>query len=287
MEQIKSSDLHRTPGGKNGFYSQLLAVVQCTRQHLAELKGNRKRDTSASGAIHALALLANEVSARGLPISQHEVDYWQEIFSTWFQSAKRHFPGTLGDEFREKAELDFRLIREKAESFSHVPWEQIKDRYELPIRLTNRETFDRASEAAKVKYPTELGRALDKYLVACVDRLLSNDDLDAPLVVKAKEPRTEDSPGSVAPRFVTFGDGMHSIIVTTFGGLTKPCKSGLGLQNAVKRFLKKNYETVLEKLQFDSESSMFCARSNCLQSLGVVSEAIYTIAASAKTSETS
>lgn len=104
MEQIKSSDLHRTPGGKNGFYSQLLAVVQCMRQHLTELKGNRKRDTSASGAIHALALLASEDSVRGLPISQHEVDYWQVLFFAWFQSAKRHFPGTLGDEFREKAE---------------------------------------------------------------------------------------------------------------------------------------------------------------------------------------
>src|SRR6056297_803554 len=183
MTKIETSDLHRTPGGKSGFYRQLQAATQCARQHIAELNGSRKKDMFASGAVHALALLAKEVSRRGLPVTEMEVDYWRETFFVWFNSVKRYFPAPLRDDFREKAETDFALIREKADRFSNTPWEQLKDCFERPVRFRDRDMFDRASEAAKAKYPVDLGMAIDKYLRACVQRLLNDDELDAPLVV--------------------------------------------------------------------------------------------------------
>lgn len=287
MARIETSDLHRTPGGRSGFYRQLQAATQCARQHIAELKGTRKRDMFASGAIHALALLAKEVSRRGLPVTEMEVDYWREIFFVWFDSVKRHFPALLRDEFREKAEADFALIREKADSYSGTPWVQLKDCFERPVRFQGREMFDRACEAAKEKYPVDLGIAIDKYLHACVQRLLNEDELDTPLVVKVKEKRPEDVPGTVAPRLVTFDDGTYSLIVTSFGGLQRTARSGRGLQNAVRKFFQKSDKQLLDELEFDSESSMFCVRSKCLQVLGRVSEAIFTIAANAKLSNSS
>ena len=287
MAKIETSDLHRTPGGKSGFYRQLQAATQCARQHIAELNGSRKRDMFASGAIHALALLAKDVSRRSLPATETEVDYWRETFFVWFNSVKRHFPGPLRDEFREKAETDFARIREKADIYSDTPWEQLKDCFERPVRFRDREMFDRAYEAAKEKYPVDLGIAIDKYLHACVQRLLNDDDLEAPLVVKVKEERPEDAPGTVAPRLVAFDDGTHSLIVTSFGGLKRPAKSGMGLQNAVRKFLQKSDKTLLDELEFDSESSMFCVNSKCLRTLGLVSEAIFTIAANAKVNNSS
>ncbi len=68
----------------------------------------------------------------------------------------------------------------------------------------------------------------------------------------------------------------------SFGGLQQPATSGMGLQNAVRTFLAKNHKQLLDELEFDSESSMFCVRSKSLQPLGVVAEAIFTIAANAK-----
>jgi hypothetical protein len=282
MAKIDTSDLHRTPGGQGGFFSQLQAAVQCARQHIAELNGSRKKDMGAPGAIHAVALLAQDASRRGLPVTETEVDYWKETFFVWFNSVKRHFPEPLRDEFGEKAEADFALIREKANTYSATSWEQLKDCVERPVRFRDREMFDRAYEAAKQKYPVDLGIALDKYLLACVQRLLNDDDLDAPLVVKVKQERSEDSPGTVAPRLVTFDDGTYSLTVTSFGGLGRPAKSGTGLQNAVRKILRKSHKQLLDDLEFDSESSMFCVRTKCLSALGVVSEAIYTIAADAK-----
>lgn len=287
MAKIETSDLHRTPGGENGFYRQLQAATQCTRQHVAELNGSRKRDMVASGAIHALALLAKEAPKRGLPVTKKEVDYWRETFFVWWNSVKRHFPEPLRDEFREKAETDFVLIREKADVYSGTPWEQLKDCFERPVRFRNREMFDRAREAAKEKYPIDLGIAIDKYLQACVRRLLNEEDLDAPLVVKVKEERPDDAPGTVAPRLVTFDDGTYSLIVTSFGGLQRPAKSGMGLQNAVRKLIQKSDQRLLDELEFDSESSMFCVRSKCLQTLGLVSQAIFTMAANAKVNNSS
>lgn len=282
MAKIESSDLHKTPAGQGGFYRQLQTVTQVARQHIAELKGSRTRDMSASGAIYALALLAKDVSPRGLPVTEQEVDHWRETFFAWFDAVKRHFPEPLKDEFRAKAEAAFTIIRKKAGTFSETPWEQLKDSIERPVRFKDRETFDRACAAAKEKYPVDLGIALDQYLQACVQRLLNDDDLNAPLVVKVKEARREDAPGTVAPRLVTFDDGTYSLIVTSFGGLAPPANSGRGLQNAVRKWLQANHEQLIAELEFDSESSMFCVRSKSLTALGVVSEAIYTIAANAK-----
>ena len=287
MAKIDTSDLHRTPGGKNGFYLQLQAATQCARQHIAELNGSRKSDMFASGAVHALALLAKEAPSRGLPVTEMEVDYWRETFFVWFNSVKRHFPGQLRDEFREKAETDFAIIREKANIHLATPWEQLKDRFERPMRFHDREMFDRVYEAAREKYPVDFGIAIDWYLHACVQRLLNEDDLNSPLVVKVKEKRPEDAPGTVSPRLVTFDDGTYSLIVTSFGGLQRPANSGMGLQNAVRKFLQKRDKQLLGELEFDSESSMFCVRSKCLHSLGLVSEAIFTIAANAKVNNSS
>ncbi len=287
MAKIESSDLHKTPGGKGGYLFQLQTATQCVRQHVAELRGCRTRDMFASGAIHALALLASDVPKRGLPVTEKEVDYWSETFFGWFNSVKQHFPEPLRAEFQEKAEADFAVIREKANTFSETPWEQLKDTIERPVRFKDRDTFDRALEAAKTKYPVKLGIALDKYLLACVQRLLSDDNPDAPLVVNFKEGPPEDKPGTVAPRFVTFDDGTHSLLVTSFGGLGRLVQSGLGLEKAVRAFLRKRQPQLLNELNFDSESSMFCVRSNSVQSLAVVSEAIFTIAAEAKRNATS
>ncbi len=96
MAKIENSDLHRTPGGSVGFGLQLRAATQCARQLIAELSGSRKPDMSASGAIHGLALLAKEASRRSLPVSENEVDYWNETFFTWFESVKRYFPNLCG-----------------------------------------------------------------------------------------------------------------------------------------------------------------------------------------------
>lgn len=282
MAEIKSSDLHRTPGGKIGFSHQLKLATQCARQHIAELNGSRKRDMSASGAIHALAMLADEATRRSLPVTEKEVDHWHETFFTWFGSVTRYFPEALREEFREKAEADFAAIREKADIFSSSSWEKLKDRYERPISFRDRETFDRAYEAAKEKFPVDLGIALDKYLQACVQRLLSDQGADAPLAVKVKAERPADAPGTVAPRFIAFEDGTHSLIVTSFDGLQRPAKSGTGLQNAVRKQIRKRDKQLLDELEFDSESSMFCVRSSCLPTLGIVSEVIFTIAANAK-----
>lgn len=282
MAKTESSDLHRTPGGSIGFRWQLQAATQCARQLIAELTGSRKPDMSAPGAIHGLALIASEASRRSLPVSEREVDYWEEMFFKWFESVKRYFAEPLRDEFRRKAEADFALIREKADVRSDTPWEQLRNRYERPVRFHNREMFDLACDKAKEKYPVDLGFALDKYLDACVQRLLDEDDPDRPLVMKVKETPREDKPGTVAPRLITFEDGVHSLIVTSFGGLQRPANSGLGLQKAVQQFLRKNAKSSLDNLEFDSESSMFAVRSKSLKCLAAVSEAIFTIAAAAE-----
>jgi hypothetical protein len=168
MAKIECSELHRTSGGRNGFWLQLQAAVQCSRQLIAELDGSRKADMAASGAIHALALLAKEAPKNGLPVSKNEVDYWEELFFKWFQSIKRNFAEPQYAEFRANAEADFALIREKAEAFPHVPWEQLRQRYERPIRFASRQSFEQAYEKAKERYPVGLGIALDEYLQACV-----------------------------------------------------------------------------------------------------------------------
>ncbi len=193
----------------------------------------------------------------------------------------------MRDEFRSKAEADFALIREKADIRSDTPWEQLRNRYEYPIRFQSRETFDLACDQAKAKYPVDLGFALDKYLQACVQRLLAADDIDSPLVVKMKEAPPADKSGTVAPRFITFDDGVHSLIVTSFGGLPRPANSGLGLQKAVQQFLRKATQSTLESLDFCSESSMFSVRSSSLNALAAVSEAIFAIAAAAKSKSSS
>ena len=287
MAKIESSDLHKTPGGKGGYFRQLQVATQCARQHVAELHGCRTRDVFASGAIHALALLASDMPEVSLPVTKQEIDYWSETFFTWFNAAKQHFPEPLRSEFRAKAEADFAVIRDKAGTFSEKPWEQLKDMIHRPVRFKDRDTFDRACEAAKTKYPVTLGIALDAYLSACVQRLLTDDTPEAPLVVKVKEKPPEDKPGTVAPRFMTFDDGTHSLLVTSFGGFVRPVQSGLGLEKAVRAFLKKRQPQLLNELNFDSESSMFCVRSNSVQSLAIVSEAIFTIAADAKRNTTS
>jgi hypothetical protein len=284
MTTIETSELHETPGGKSGFYRQLQAATQCARQHIAELKHSRKKDMFASGAIHGLALLAKHASRRSLPVSEKEVDYWKETFFDWFNAVKRYFQESIREEFRKKAELDFEAIREKAGTFSETPWEQLKDVYERPVRFRNRESFDLACERAKERFPIDLGIALDKYLQACVQRLLTEDDPSQPLVVKVREKPPEDKPGTVAPRLVTFDDGTYSLIVTSFRGLQRPASSGLGLQKAVQQFLQQNSKQTLAGLEFDSESSMFCVRSGSLKSLATVSEAIYTIASNARIS---
>lgn len=287
MASIEISDLHRTPGGSNGFRRQLQVATQCTRELIDELNGSRKADMPASGAIHGLALLAKEASRRSLPVSEKEVDYWKEVFFKWFESVKRHFAEPVRDEFRSKAEADFALIREKADILSETPWEQLRTRYVHSVRFPTREAFDLACDRAKAKYPVNLGIALDKYLAACVQRLLEADDVDQPLVVKVKEKPPEDRPGTVATRFITFDDGVHSIVVTSFGGLQRPANSGLGLQKAVQQQLRKTAPGTLEQLEFDSESSMFTVRSRSLDSLTAVSQAIFSIAAAAKKNSSS
>ncbi|MBA4029788.1 MAG: hypothetical protein C0478_02580 [Planctomyces sp.] len=216
-----------------------------------------------------------------------EVDYWKEMFFKWFESVKRYFAESVREEFKSKAEADFALIREKADIRSDTPWEQLRTRYERPVRFPTREAFDLACDRAKAKYPVNLGIALDKYLAACVQRLLDTDDVERPLVVKVKEEAAADRPGTVAPRFITFDDGVYSIVVTSFGGLQRPANSGLGLQKAVQQRLRKTAPSTLDQLEFDSESSMFVVRSHSLDSLAAVSQAIFTTAAAAKETSSS
>ncbi len=280
MAKIETSELHRTPGGSAGFRWQLQAATQCARELIDELSDSRKPGMSASGAIHGLALLAKEALPRSLPVSEKEVDYWQERFFKWFDSVKRYFDEPLRDEFRKNAEADFATIRAKADIRSDM--DQLRNRYEHPVRFPSRAVFDLACERAEEKFPVSLGIALDKYLQACVQRLLDADDPNSPLVLKVKETPPTEQPGTVAPRFITFDDGVHSLIVTSFGGLQPPANSGLGLQKAVQRLLRKSAPSALEQLKFDSESSMFAVRSGSLNCLATVSEAIFSIAAAAK-----
>ncbi len=287
MAKIESSELHRTPAGSIGFRMQLRVATQCARQLIADLVGCRKPDMPASGAIHALALLASEASRRSLPVSEREVDYWKEVFLKWFESVKRYYSDTARDQFLNKAEADVAVIREKADILSDPPWEQLRNRYEHSIRFPDRSAFDLASNRAKEKYPVALGSALDKYLQACVQRLLNEGETDQPLVVKVKEASPLDKPGTVAPRFISFDDGNHSLIVGSFGGLLPPANSGLGLQKAVQQYLRKTAKEKLDSLQFDSESSMFVVRSSSLTCLAAVSEAIFSIAAKANSNDSS
>ncbi len=83
----------------------------------------------ASGAIHALALLASDVPKRGLPVTEKEVDYWSETFFGWFNSVKQHFPEPLRAEFQEKAEAILRSFA-KGEHLFRDTWEQLKDTIE-------------------------------------------------------------------------------------------------------------------------------------------------------------
>ena len=281
MSKIETPELHRTPGGRIGFFFQLKAATQCARQHIAELKGSRKKDMAASGAIHALALLAREAAPHELPVEKPEVEYWRETFFAWLDSVKRQFAESCAEEFRKNAEADFQIIRDKA-GFSQTQWERLKDAYEWPVRYGSRQAFDLACERAKARFPVELGRALDKYLQACVERLLADEDPAQPLVAQVQKKPPEDKPGTVAPRLITYEDGVCSLIVTSFGGLQRPSQSGTGLERSVRQYLQKNSKETLSALVFDSESSMFCVRSSCLKSLAMVSEAIYSIAANAK-----
>src|SRR5690606_1049283 len=108
--------------------------------------------------------------------------YWKETFFVWFDSVKRHFPVPLRDEFRAQAEADFAIVREKAAIHSDIPWQQLKDCIERPVRFRDREVFEKACKAAEEKFPVDLGIAIDKYLLACVQRLLNAENSDAPLV---------------------------------------------------------------------------------------------------------
>ncbi len=69
--------------------------------------------------------------------------------------------------------------------------------------------------------------------------------------------------------------------------LTTARELGLGLQKAVQQFLRKATQSTLESLDFCSESSMFSVRSSSLNALAAVSEAIFAIAAAAKSKSSS
>lgn len=276
MAKFQTAELHKTPGGNPGFFQPLQQTTQCVREHMAQLVGSRKPQIETAAALRILAILAREVSLRkSIPVTSMEVDYWQENFLAWFGRVKKHFAEDCREDFLANANADFEAIRECAKSFSAEPWQQKTDRFQWRVDFVNREAFDKACQSATEKYPVKLGIALDKYLKACIKRLSDDDNPESPLVVQVQETKPGDRPGSIAPRLVSFDDGVHSIIITDFGGFGNASMTANQLQTTVKKHLRANSKETLKDLDFDSESSLFCVRSESLASLSKVTEMIY------------
>ena len=280
MEKLDSPLPHRSPGGKSGYARQCIAATQIVRQEIAELKGSRKAGLFASGAVHALRLLVEQSPTKPISYCRPEAEYWKETFAAWFGRVKRHFPEEYRESFLINVDEDFDCLIEAANRFTPEPWEQTTNRFHWRLEFANKERFDEAKQAAKENYPVKLGLALDKYLQACIERLLSDQDDSQPLVLEVSKDQV-DRPGTVSTKMVSFDDGVCSLLMTNFDGFGRQSTNAYDVERAVKGYLKDHATEAVKDLNFDCESSMFCVRSAKMDSLTQVNVALYTLASDA------
>lgn len=276
-------------GKLNGNYDSSMTfniavseVMYRVRRTAGRLKKSRKADESACGAIHALAKICRGERCTGLldyRLYESEVEEWRESFFSWFKRVRRHFGEEEQEVFLAGAEEDFQTLLEVAKKGPKERWEEESLRTYMKIPFKTEEEWKLANKAADEKYPVELGSALANYLDRCIEELTTR-------VSSAEVDQKKASPGrhtdSTSPRLVRHENGLMALCLDNFDAFDNEedveqdiLVGGYDVEAAIRACLKTEDSGCLDQLDFDSESSMFCVRSDNLGALQRVTEVIY------------
>jgi hypothetical protein len=262
MASIFSSDLHRNENASITFGGAILGVVWDVRSDIANLAKSRKADEYAPGAIHALRKLCEGEDSDCGQIYRLEVEEWHATFLAWFERVKRFFPAQHAKKFLANAEDDFRVILESSVKMPESYWRDDVDKRRIKITFKNEEALDAAQLAAEEKHPVDLGNALHEYIGACIRRLVGETPQSSGIAKTVAGP----SPAAFAPR-VTATDGGWNLYLDDFDCFDKPADveqdivvTAYDVEDAVKNYMSANHATAAKAVDYDCESSLFCAR---------------------------
>lgn len=280
MAKSYSAKLHGNENGSIEFGACVYGVLREVRKSIANLADSRQVDEYAPGAIHALRKLCEGESCGSL--ARLELKEWEQTFFAWFDRVQKKLSPAVAKQFRAHAEEDFRILGKAAVDLPEYFWREQANERSILVTFESEEVLDAVRDAAEEKHPVDLGNALHKYLEQCAADLLdSSPDGDD----EAMDDE-EELPPRLAVIFMPTESGKYSLCVDDFGCFHTDedreeghSVTGYDVEDAVKKYLKKNAAATAKKVRFDSESSMFCARSKEVAALTQVTEILCQFAA--------
>lgn len=239
-------------------------VRRRVRVWITRLPETNTTDNGFMASVMALRVLAEGApNVVAITIAKGEVDYWQQCYLEWFERMKRRFPKKVDAEaVKTRALEEFAKLREIGVNLPDGEW---KSSTRLDLKTAEKEDALRAQAREAV--------------------LAEN----AASVRQASAKKTQDAAQNKwhPCRLVTFpesmGDPRYSLSFSQFSELARRFKAlkigndGYSWQRLVELHLAEHAPEALAQISFDSESSMFCARSSAMPALEAVHAAIVRI----------
>jgi len=239
-----------------GFDALGYDLIRTIRESIYVLKKSRKTDISIIGTIYSLGLLIENHCM--VNIGEKELASWIIIIDKWKNRVKKR----LSTEFIEQLNHCIETISTAATPYESRPQEIAKRYYTVTIK--NEELLVKYLQTASLKYPVELGSSLDNYLNICLEKLIDGGKI--PLKLEKKEIKKVP----VYNPIFTKNKTDYSILITDFEYFSKKrIITAYDLEDYVKTNLDKK---ILEKLNFDCESSMFSVQSIEINQLHLLNE---------------
>lgn len=245
-------------------------VRRRVRVWITRLPETNTTDNGFMASVMVLRVLAEGApNVVAITIAKGEVDYWQQCYLEWFERMKRRFPKKIDAEaVKTRALEEFAKLREIGVNLPDGEWKTVA---RIDLKTAEKEEALRAQAREAV--------------------LAEN----AASVQQASAKKTQDAAQNKwhPCRLVTFpesmGDPRYSLNFSQFSELDGPFaeleleNDGYSWQRLVELRLAKQTPDVLAQISFDSESSMFCARSSAMPALEAVQAAIVSLLTDKKT----
>jgi hypothetical protein len=153
----------------------------------------------------------------------------------------------------------------------------------IHVSLANAKALETARKAAREAHPVEYGDPLHEYIKQSVGSMV--DGWKASTSERA--PQESSLPAAVSPSLLRHDDGSLSLCLSEFTALDDNDDedwelTAYDVESAVKAYLKERRPSCITKLNFDSESSMFCVTSTSVSALGNVADVIFRFLADEK-----
>lgn len=233
-------------------------VVKNIRNDINQLIKSKKTDFFVIGSIYNLSILIENGSE--ISLGEKEVANWVNIIEKWKNRVKKR----LTTDFIEELDTCIKTILS-------IAWEKDEDLNEINKRewcidIKNEELLKKYHKIANEKYPVKLGVSLSKYLEICLEKLIDTD-----ITFEKIENNEKDSKEIEVynPTFLK-NKSDYSLLISNFTFFSKKnIITAYDLENYVKIHLK---QSVLKKLSFDCESSLFSVQSTDIKQLHLLNE---------------